>query len=532
MKRLLSSVLALTLFLGSVPAQAQVGIGRISAPMPVSAPTPVPAGLVPAAGSLAPALSAVAFAVSPISAPPAIQGAHVPAARVEALPALPARAVTSAPVFVSARAATPIEILKLAAEPASAVSPGAAFDGALTRSAAATTDPVPGPEASAAAPKKPSLLARYREHRNAPSTPFSKFGKSLIGGAAIGAAVPVLTSAAPAAKLLYSVAAADAVAVAFLAAAGIVLWAARKLRRAPQTAAKPPPSKKRLAALLAVGLTLGAAVGTAPYLVTGPVVERGSVYVDQSKAAEEREHIRWISGGAVEDETAKMLAGNPIGRATLDALRDRFGVLRLPTFFISQQDDSYAQHENMFDGVYLNHGEILARGWTVEQFLKDPALQRKLVREMSSTVVHELTHAIQGRRPPWTPGYFKNSIEAEQEAFFQEMLFRLAELEADPAARNNGHDQWMVPDAADNLDGFLKTVAGMYEKNVVIGTDPYFNAYMAAQRARWPAFRIHIYQVLAARATSPRMAKMYMDKAAAAAKEAGLPMPAELTASR
>ena len=177
-------------------------------------------------------------------------------------------------------------------------------------------------------------------------------------------------------------------------------------------------------------------------------------------------------------------------------------------------------------------GVLSEHGWTVEQFLKDPELQRRLIRDMNSTVVHELTHAVQGRRPPWTPGYFKNTIEAEQEAFLQETLFRLAELENDPKLTNNGHDQWMLPEAADSLDGFLSSVAGMYDKNVVIGKDPYFNAYIAAQRARWPAFRVHIYEVLAARATSSGTAKMYMDKAKAAAKEAGLPEPAALVAAR
>jgi hypothetical protein len=150
---------------------------------------------------------------------------------------------------------------------------------------------------------------------------------------------------------------------------------------------------------------------------------------------------------------------------------------------------------------------------------------------MNSTVVHELTHAVQGRRAPWTPGYLTNTFEAEQEAFFREMLFRLAELERDPSARNDGHDAWMVPDAADDLDGFLKSVAAMYEKNVSV-PNPHFDAFLAEQRARWPAFRVHIYQVLAARATTPASAKMYLDKAKAAAKEAGLSEPAPLVASR
>lgn len=522
MKRLLSSILALALGLGSVPAQAQVALGRASLQAGIAAPAPLPGALMPAAGGFAPALTAPALSVSLTPAP---YIALIPA------PVLPASVVPAAPVLSPSRIETPLETLRTYAAPDIAPRAGAMFDGSLTRSAAASVEPAPEP-APAASPKKLGLLTRYRAYRNQPPTPFSTFGKSLVFASLAAAAAPVVVNAAPAGKLVYVLAAVSALLIAFLVPAGVAIWTAHKLRRAPQTAALPPPSKRKMLAMIALGAVLGLGLGLAPYPATGPVVERGAVYMDQAKAAEEQSHARWITGGAVESETVKELSRNPIGRATLDALRDRFGVLRLPTFFVSQQQDSYAQHENMFDGVYINQSEITGRGWTVDQFLKDPALQRQLVREMSSTIVHELTHAVQGRRPAWTPGYFKNTIEAEQEAFFQEMLFRLAALEADPAALNNGMDQWMIPDAADSIEGFLKSVAGMYEKNIVIGRDPYFNAYMAAQHARWPAFRVHIYQVLAAHANSPRMAKMYMDRAKAAAKAAGLPEPVALVASR
>ncbi|MEQ1918572.1 MAG: hypothetical protein ABL955_05185, partial [Elusimicrobiota bacterium] len=456
MKRLLSTILALALGLGAVPAQAQMALGQPSLPSAMSAPTPVPGGIVPVAGSFSPSLSAPALSVSLTPAP---YVSLIPAA----VPVLPA-----APIHTPARGETPLETLRTFASPDISQRANAIFDGSTLRSAAASVEPSPEP-ASAASPKKLSLLARYRVYRNQPPTPFSTFGKSLVFSALAATAAPIVLNAAPSGKLVYALAAVTALLLTFLIPAGITHWAARKFRRAPQTAAKPPPSKRKMIAMVVLGAVLGMGLGITPYAVTGPVVERGAIYLDQTKAAAEQSHARWITGGAVESETIKELSRNPIGRATLDALRDRFGVLRLPTFFVSQQEGSYAQHENMFDGVYINQSEITERGWTVEQFLTDPALQRQLVREMNSTIVHELTHAVQGRRPAWTPGYFKNAMEAEQEAFFQEMLFRLAELEADPSARNNGTDQWMVPDAADSIDGFLKSVAEMYEKNVVIG---------------------------------------------------------------
>ena len=405
---------------------------------------------------------------------------------------------------------------------------GAFFDGSLSRPAAATVEPHAAPEA-AAKPRR-SLLQRYKDGRG--KNPLQNaFGKAMFATSMAAVTVPVLWGAAPALKLVYAFFAADVLMLAVILPVALVLAVWRKLKRAPQTAAKPPPSRRARLAVIALGVVLGLGAAVAPYQATGPVVETVNAYTDRHTPAERQDRARWISGGAVEDEVVKSLSLNPVGRGILNDLRDRGGALRLPPFFIMRLDDSYAQHENMFDGVYLNEGEVTGRGWTVEQFLKDPALQRQLIREMNSTVVHELTHAVQGRRPPWTPGYFKLTFEAEQEAFFREMLFRLAELERDPAARNNGHDQWMVPDAADDLDGFLKSVAAMYEKNVSV-PNPYFDAFLAEQRARWPAFRVHIYQVLAARAHTPVSAKMYLDKAKAAAKEAGLPEPAPLVASR
>lgn len=520
MKRLLSSVLALVIGLGSVPAQAQTALGRASLPAS-AAPVPVPAGLVaPASGSfaLAPALGAALTpaAYAPLGPSP-----------VPTVPVRPASVIPAAPLLSPARPATPLETLRVAALPEAAPRMGVLFDGSLARPAAASVEPPVQPEA-AAQPRR-GLLQRYKDGRH--KNPLQNaFGKAMFVTTMAAVTVPVLWGAAPAMKLAYAAVAADALMLAVIIPVALVLAVWRKLR-APQTAAKPPPSRRAKLAVVALGVVLGLGAAVAPYQVTGPVVEYANAVTDRGTPAAQQDRARWISGGAVEDEVVKILAPNPVGREVLDKLRDRGGVLRLPPFFVMRQDDSYAQHENFFDGVYLNEGEVLGRGWTVEQFLKDPALQRRLIREMSSTVLHELTHAVQGRRPPWTPGYFKLTFEAEQEAFFREMLFRLAELERDPAARNNGHDQWMVPDAADDLDGFLKSVAAMYEKNVSV-PNPYFDAFLAEQRARWPAFRVHIYQVLAARAHTPASAKMYLDKAKAAAKEAGLPEPAPLVASR
>lgn len=518
MKRLLSSIIALTLGLGAVPAQAQTALGRASLPSGLTAPTPVPAGIAPAAGSFTPTLSAPALTAAFTAAP------FAPLASIAIQPAAVAPIAPAAPMLAPARGEIPLETLRRASLPEMANRPAAVFDG--SRSAPASVEPVAAPEA-AAKPRR-GLLQRYRDRRA--KTPLQNaFGKAMFATALTAASAPVLWGAAPALKYVYAVLAADLMMLAIILplAVSVALW--RKLRSTPQTAAKPPPGRRAKLAVIAAGVVLGLGLAAAPYHATGPVVERVASIADRSREADKKQDVHWLRGGVVEDETVKELSRNPVGREILDKLRDRGGVIRLPTFFISRQDDSHAQHEKFFDGVYLDADEITGRGWTVEQVLEDHELQRRLIREMNSTVFHELVHAVQGRRPPWTTGHFKLSTEAEQEAFLRQTLFLIAELEA--GEPRNAHGRWMISDAAEDLDGYLKTVAGMYEKNVVVG-DPYFKAFLAEQRARWPAFRVHAYRVLASRASTPASAKMFMDKAKAAAEEAGLPAPAPLAASR
>ena len=522
MKRPLSALLALVLSLGSVPAQAQTALGKIAAPT-VSAPAVVPSALsVPSLGS---PLSAASIPLLPSGLAVLTPAPH--------LSVVPSALSFKAAVAVPSAASTPGRPLDVLRAVSVSETPAALFDASRTRSAPSTGEPVrrnPEPE-SAAAPKKKGLLARYAEHRKKPSGLGGVFGKSLVLATIAGTALPPLMNAAPAMKAVYAAAMSNAALVALLVPAMILFWAARKLRRAPQTAAKPPPARRAKLLVAGLAVAMGLSLGLTPYAADGPLVERVTAHMERDKPADEQSHARWVSGGAMEDETVKELSKNAVGREILDKLRDRFGVLRLPPMFVSHQDDSYAEHENMFDGVYLNENEITGRGWTVEQFLKDPALQRRLIREMNSTVLHELVHAVQGRRPPWTPGYFKNSVECEQEAFFYQTLFVLAELEANPAMPNNGGHSWLLVELADDLDSFLGNIAAIYPENVVVG-DPYFRDFLAAQRARWPVFRVHVYQVLAAHAPGPGSAKMYMDKARAAAKKAGLPEPAPLVAAR
>jgi hypothetical protein len=501
MKRALAPILALALTLASVPSQAQVALGRVT--LQTSAPAPVPAleAFAPSVGAFTPALSAPSLIVtSAVLAPIPLQPASV----------IPAIAV--APLPAPARAETPLTVLRVVAAPDAASLASAAFDGQLAPPAASSVEPPLAPEP--AAKPRPSLLQRSRGWQK--KNPLrSAFNKAMFATAVAGVTAPILWGAAPAQMFGYALGFAGFLALKTVVPLAIGGWIWRKLRGAP-TAAKPPPGRRAKLAASFAGIALGLAFAYVPYHTTGPTVERASATADMVRAPENRKEARWISGGAVEQETVKELSKNAVGREVLDGLRDRGGVIRLPTFYITRQSGSYAEHDNLIDGVYLNENEITDRGWTVEQFFKDPTLQRRLVRESSWLIVHELVHAVQGRRPPWTAGYFSSTFEAEQEAFLRQTMYLVAQLEADPAEKNDSHHAGMLEASADDLDAYLASVAKLYPNNVSV-PNRYYDAFVAARRASWPEYRVRVYKVLAARAESPESAKMYMDKAKAAA---------------
>jgi hypothetical protein len=535
MKRLLSSILALALGLGSVPAQAQVALGRVALGTGISAPTPVPGGLVPAAGAFTPSLSAPALALSLTPAPYTdLTGGPVKPVQAALVPApLAVSAIPAAPVLPESRPVSPMETLRALTTPEAIALPISRFDGAAAK-ASDDAEPVRvEPAASelpaldnpgAPAPKKPKKL----------KTLYEKFSTTLLLASVASAAAPMLWGAAPALKFTYTGLAALVVLLAIAVPLEIGVRIARKLRRAPQGRPQGPPSWKKTLAAIALGAALGAGIGAVPTVFEGPIVEHYSAWQQRATPAEKRDGIRWIQSAAVSDESVKVLSANPVGRRILDQLRDRGGVLRMPTFFISNQEDSYASHEDGYDGVYLARQQIEQRGWTVDQFLKDPALQRQLVREMQSVIAHELVHAIQGRRAPWTKGYFQNAVEHEYEAFIQQHYYVYAMVKADPAMALHGEDDDYLEAPAANLEGFLRERDGLYPKDVHV-SEPGFQTYLAKVRADMPAHRVDVYMLLAERAMKqnhPGMARIYEGKAKAAAKAAGLPEPASLVVSR
>ncbi len=513
MKRLLASLIASALVLSSVPAQAQVALGRVSLQTGIGAPTPVPGGLVAPANAVTLSLSAPALAVSLTPAP----YAPMPNVSYPQAKATPVQPVSGAPLLPASRDAAPLDVLRTVASPERAPVSGAAFDGALNRSAAATVEPPSDPK-PAAAPRR-NLLQRYRDSRN--KTPLQNaFGKAMFATTIGAVAAPILWGMAPAMKAVYALTFADLLMLAVIIplSMGTAIW--RKLHSAPQTAAKPPPSRRAKLLAVTAGVILGLGFSAVPYYTTGPMAERVNTVMNDHRAAADQKQLRMIRGGVVEEEAIATLSKNPVGREILNKLRDRGGAIRLPTFFIAEQDGSYAYAEGGFDGVYLSQKEVTQRGWTVEQFLKDPALQRQLIREMQSVVAHELVHATQFRRAPWVKGYFRMAVEHEYEAFIRQHFYVYEMLKADPTMVLHGEDDDYLESPATDLDAFLSGRDELYPKDIHL-SEPAFQAYLAKVRAEMPAHRVDVFLLLAERAEKqnrPGLARMYKDKAAAASK--------------
>lgn len=534
MRRPLSVLLSASLLLGSVPAGAQTRGTVVSVAVPeiqlgsfqaLSAAPSLP--VQPLSSSLTSPLSPSALATSlpspsvvrmdaPLS--PSALKAVVPAASKTSVQAAPSASI---PSVMAGRSVFDPSALRLAETDGSR-----AFDGAGL-AASKSEDPVGAPESR---PPRKNLLQRYAEHRRRPPTAFSRFGKALMLTSIGSTFVPMFVSAAPAMKAPFAFLTASGLSFLLLIPAAVVVWLAGRLLRGPR-ATRPPPSRRLRAGVLAAGVAVGLVFGAAPHAVSGPIVDEASAVVARYAPSLGYERARWVGGGAMEDEVLKRLALNPVGRQTLDALRDRFGVIRLPTFYVMKQDDAIASHTGVFDGMFISEDEITSRGWTVEQFLRDPELQRRYVRENDDTIAHELTHAGDARRPPWSPGYFRETKEAEEHAYLQEVYYRLAAFEADPSRRRMGQDEWLVVKAGP--DGLIEHLreqlsAEPYKDNVRQGNDRAFNDYYAQKLAEWPATRIHYLLIAASRAQTPQSAKMYLDAAKKVAAEAGLPAPTPL----
>lgn len=323
------------------------------------------------------------------------------------------------------------------------------------------------------------------------------FERSLLIGTVVGAAAPVLASAEPVHALPVNLGVAAAAALALLlAATGYRML--RYLVRGP-AAARPPSRRATVALALALGLSLGAAVGVAPTVLQSHVAELAA-----STLAGEQE-LRRIPGAAFRDELLAALSANPEGRRILDELRDRTGTIRLPAFLVGQKEMTAAWHHSLFNAVVVDIDEIVQRGWTVEQFLSDPAVQRTFVSDFQDSMAHELTHAAQARRALKERGHFGENSEREREAYLREHLYVHELLKQDPgAARIGGYEE-----AVDDLDGYLARVLGhpLYA-NKARSEIPSVRAFLSELRGGWTAHRLEAYELLARRYEAQKLSAL------------------------
>jgi len=355
---------------------------------------------------------------------------------------------------------------------------------------------------------------------------YKAFRTPAILAAFAAAAAPVLWGAAPAMKLAFLLGTACILMLGALAAVNAGLWAFTRLRGRSAV-----PTLRRKLAAAALGIMLGLGLGSAPVVAPGSFVVALSAGADYVRHA--HRDVRAVPGAALTDATLSALSRNPVGREVLDRLRDRGGVVRLPKFYLRSSDAEgdkeitiVAEHEGLYDGLYIGTGLLRDHGWTVDQFLESPELQRKLVDEIQATLAHELTHAVQSRRSPFSrEAWTFNTMEHEYEAYAVQNLYVHAQLRADPRAKIDPGTFYEYEDALDR--GLVEALKGHDADYPQDGhaDSPHWDALRAELEARWPTLRVEGYVLLARRQTNPGYAEVYMKKARAAAAQAGLPVP-------
>lgn len=347
-----------------------------------------------------------------------------------------------------------------------------------------------------------------------------RFLSALGLGVMAAVSFPVIYSATPALSLIYTL----PTALAATGAALVALYAAEKiLRRFPLIAApagKPQGPPRRALTTLALGSALGLALGAAPTLFNGPIVEKGFA------VAAPKQELRRVRGGALKEEIIRELSRNPVGHGILEQLRDRGGTIRLPEFFVSAQKDQWmAANLPTLDAVFIAKNEITSRGWTVDEFVKNPELQGRFAKEFRTTFAHELTHAVQVRRSLILPGA---AMESEYEAFLAQHFYVHALLMVDPHAELSKYDLGEYLTALPDLEKYLHSLDTheSYKNEEHVRT-PDYDKYFAQVRAQWPEHAKEGYVLLARRALPdhPRLAAAYWAKASELARKHGLPPP-------
>jgi hypothetical protein len=299
----------------------------------------------------------------------------------------------------------------------------------------------------------------------------------------------------------------------------VLLFLGTTVYRALRSPAARRAAAGRTVRAIALGLALGIGLGSGPTLLRQPIAD-GVTSVFHEEAAAMPVH-----GTALDQAVVDELSKTPTGRDVLDGLRDRFGVVHMPPFYVGQTKNADIAEYVIMEGVIIiNAAEISGRGWTPERFTSDPAAQRALAPMMANTLAHELRHAGQALRSPLQDGQFTHvqNFEGEEEAYLTELFLVHDKLKADPHAQIASDELGNYLSGLPGLDAFRRGIDSSYPHDVHVDT-AYYRAYFARMQAEWPRWQVEANILLARRASHmPPVAAKHLDTARAIAAQHGL----------
>ncbi len=334
------------------------------------------------------------------------------------------------------------------------------------------------------------------------------------GSLSVAVLAPVVRGEVPASALLYALAA------AWTLAAGLELlytlyrvgrWAGRRGKRVESETRPVWRRALRATGALVAGLVLGAGLGTAPWKVQSHIVERGAGLIAPELGAR--------SAGTAFAEEA--MAGSTI---------ERIKGLKTPAVFVADVSALPVRYEPRLHALLISPKALAARGWTVEEFVNSPVLQRRLARELDADAARELFRMSQAMNNPFYDGQNLDAgpIEAEREALLFEHDYVHAKLKADPHA----------PLDAAALERYV-TMLGDFKRGLArhdslpeVARRGYWNAghYRALFLHRdfdWPEHAVEGYLLLARRAATSHERAQWIKRAFDLADREGVSLRAK-----
>ena len=497
-RRLLAALLALALF--AQPAAAVAPKLRVAASPAPSIPV-LPLAVTTALGLSAAFPTPIAAVSTPQTARP--------------MPAMPLAHTESAAIARAELPAARGQLQGFAADQDHALGGRLRFDGAFA-GPADKNDPVVVPsEHSLASPKpekRKGFLRRLNDSTASASRAEAWLERGLLAGVVAGTLTPFAMNAAPIHKAVLHLPASMTVLV--LAATTVTIYrAVRFLVKGPR-AARPPSSARKVALSIAAGLVLGAALGLAPNAAHAPFVEKTAQVMTKGTLRD----VRLVRSASLEQAVIETLSANPVGKKIIDDLRDRFGVVRMPDLYLSNQDAT-ASHMPLFDAVFIDREALRSRGISDKDLLNNPAVQRDFAEKFAEFFAHELVHAVQARDSMFRKGFFQDTIEAEWEAYLVQHQYVHEQLKTAPETVSlmTAAEYEIV---VDDLDEYLKEThrSPTYKKNPSVDSERWQN-FIRPIRAEWTAHRIEAYELLARKFQKvPVLRDLYQAKADALKK--------------